>query len=415
MKKLVHRRNTCRACLSHDLKLIFNLKPTPIGDAYVTVENLDISQPSFPIDLFICNKCGLAQLTDVIDPKVLYGDYIYQTGSSSGLSEHFNAYATHVVERVKLTPNSLVVDIGSNDGTLLRSFKEIGMKVLGIEPASHIAGIATSSGIDSIPEFFSPALAEKIVQSRGNAKLITANNVFANIDDLISWVDGINILLAEDGVFVFESYYLSDLIENMVFDFIYHEHLSSFSVKPIKTLFENAGLKLVAVERVATKGGSLRYFVQRRGGPLKDDESVAKLLAHEETVGVYNPSTYIELSNKIDVLRKKTKNFLSKAKEDGKSIVGFGASITGTTLIYHYEIGKYLDFLVDDNVAKQGRFSPGLHLPVYSPEVINKLKPDYIVLLAWRFAEEIINKNIDYINNGGIFIIPNPEFRLCQK
>ncbi len=414
MKKAIYHRKTCRACEGYDLEKVFSLKPTPIGDAYVTSEKLNVIQPSYPIDLYMCKSCGLAQLADVIDPDILYGEYIYVTASSTGLSGHFQLYADSVINRCAINAGSLVVDLGSNDGTLLRYFQQRGMSVLGVEPAAHIASQATASGIMSIAEFFTPDLAKNIVAKHGRAKLITANNVFANIDDLMSWVAAVNELLDDDGVFVFESYYLADLVQNMVFDFIYHEHLSSFSVRPMQSLFERVGLELVAVERVATKGGSLRYFVQRPSGPLKKDGSVVEMLTLEESMGLYRIETFMAYAEKIDGLKEQTRTFLAKAKNEGKSIAGFGASITGTTLIYHFELSEYLDYLVDDNPAKQQRFSPGLHLPVLSTSALYERKPDYVLILAWRFADQIINSNEKYLHLGGTFIVPLPSLKICS-
>ena len=415
MVDVIYRRSDCRGCGSSDLDLVFSLKPSPIGDDYVTRARVNVTQPSYPIDLHMCNSCGLAQIMDVIDPEILYGEYIYVTASSMGLAEHFRSYADSVSERCSLNLDSLVVDIGSNDGTLLRRFQELGMKVLGVEPATHIAAQATTGGIKTIDKFFTPELARQIVAEYGCAELVTANNVFANIDDLMSWVNAVNELLASDGVFVFESYYLADLVQNMVFDFIYHEHLSAFSVKPIQSLFERVGLELVAVQRAATKGGSLRYFVQRPGGPLAKDGSVDEMRIFEDTIGLYRKETFRTFANKVNDLKEKTRNFLARAQSEGKSIVGFGASITGTTLIYHFEIGDYLEYLVDDNPAKQGRFSPGHHLPVLSSPVIYERKPDYVVILAWRFAEAFIKKNNDYLKGGGCFVIPVPDFKIVAN
>ena len=325
MANIIYRRSDCRGCGSRNLELVFSLKPSPIGDAYVTAERVNISQPSYPIDLHMCRHCGLAQILDVIDPEILYGEYIYVTASSTGLAEHFRGYADSVKDRCRLMSGALVVDIGSNDGTLLRCFQERGMNVLGVEPAAHIAAQATTGGIKTIDRFFTPDLARQMVVEHGYARLVTANNVFANIDDLMSWVDAINELLAGDGVFVFESYYLADLVQNMVFDFIYHEHLSAFSVKPIQALFERVGLELAAVQRVPTKGGSLRYFVQRPGGPFAKDGSVEEMRALEDSMGLYRKETFLAFADKINGLKEKTRKFLAQAKSEGKSIAGFGA------------------------------------------------------------------------------------------
>jgi len=312
-----------------------------------------------------------------------------------------------------LKSESLVVDIGSNDGTLLKYFKQKGMKVLGVEPATHIASDANSRGIETINEYFGPSVADEIVKKYQRAKIITANNVFANVDDLLVWVNGVDKLLDNDGVFVFESYYLVDVVNNMVFDFIYHEHLSAFSVAPMRVLFQRYGLELVSVERVSTKGGSLRYFVQRPAGPMIKDGTVEKALALENDMGLYRKSTFDIFYRKIDSLKEQLKEFLFKAKAEGKMISGFGASITVTTLIYHFEIGEYLDYLVDDNVDKQGRFSPGLHLPVYPTSVLYERKPDCVVLLAWRFSKHFMS------NHKGLkdcdFVIPVPNFEVVHN
>jgi SAM-dependent methyltransferase len=415
MTEVIHRRTDCRACGSADLELVFALQPSPIGDAYVTHDRIDQPQPSYPIDLHMCRDCGLAQILDVIDPGILYGEYIYVTASSLELTEHFRSYADTVIGRCGVAPGSLVVDIGSNDGTLLRPFRERGMRVLGVEPAAHIAAQATASGIETIAEFFTPEVARIIAGRHGRAKVVTANNVFANIDDLRTWVNAVDELLASDGVFIFESFYLADLVRNMVFDFIYHEHLSAFSVKPIRSLFLRAGMELVAVQRVATKGGSVRYFVQRPGGPLADDRSVAQLLALEDEVGLYRKETFTAFREKVDRLKAQTRAFLEKAKSEGKSVAGFGASITGTTLIYDFEIGEYLDYLVDDNPAKQGRYSPGLHLPVVPSAVLDDRRPDYVIILAWRYAEPFIKKNWAYLDGGGCFVVPVPELKFITR
>jgi hypothetical protein len=413
---VIHRRDSCRACESKKLELVFALKPSPIGDAYVTPEQCATPQPSYPIDLFMCRQCGLAQLSDVIEPDVLYADYIYVTSSSLGLAEHFDGYAVEVISKCHVPNGSLVVDIGSNDGTLLGKFKARGMRVLGVEPASHIAKAATAAGVTTVSAFFTSDLAAQLARDHGSASIITANNMFANVDDLYSLVKAIECLLAPDGVFVMESSYLGDLVDNLVFDFIYHEHLSSFSVRPVQELFKRVGLELAAVQHVPTKGGSLRYFLQRpTGGPLVVDGSVSDMLAWEERTGLYHEETFATFAATIDGLKKQLRNFLSEQRKMGKSIAGFGASITGTTLIYHFEIGEYLDYLVDDNTAKQGRFSPGLHLPVLPTSALLEKRPDCVVVLAWRYAEPFILKNGAYLDAGGTVVVPVPEFKIIRR
>jgi SAM-dependent methyltransferase len=409
-----HPHYACRCCESEQLDLVFALKPSPIGDAYVTREQCATPQPSYPIDLLMCQQCGLAQLSEVIDPNVLYGDYIYVTSSSLGLAEHFDSYAEEVIAKCQVPEGSLVVDIGSNDGTLLEKFRAFGMRVLGVEPAAHIAKAAATAGVPTVSAFFTPDLAVQLVREHGKARIITANNMFANVDDLYSLVRAIESMLAPDGVFVMETSYLGDLVDNLVFDFIYHEHLSSFSVRPIQELFKRVGLELAAVQHVPTKGGSLRYFLQRPGGGLVADSSVANTLAREEKTGLYRKETFAAFAATIDDLKKKLHAFLEEQRAAGKRIVGFGASITSTTLIYHFEIGEYLDYLVDDNTAKQGRFSPGLHLPVLPTSALLDKKPDCVVALAWRYAEPFMSKNGAYLDAGGTVVVPVPEFKIIR-
>lgn len=409
---VISRRSTCRLCSGQNLDLVFQLAPSPIGDAYVTKGQLRKKQKSYPIDLFLCRECGLSQLLDVIDPEVLYGDYIYLTGSSLGLRDHFQEYANNVIKKIMPSKESLIIDIGSNDGILLSYFKKSGYKVLGVEPARHIAERASLSGIETLPDFFNPQLTKKIIKEHGHASVITANNVYANIDDLKTFTQGIRSLMAPDGVFIFESFYLADVIQNMVFDFIYHEHLSAFAVKPIQSFFSQLGMELIDVKRIPTKGGSIRYYVQLKDGPRKIDSSVPSMIKFEEKFGLYNPETFHVFSDKVNALKTQTCDLMSDIEAQGKKIAGYGASITGTTLIYHFNMGNFLEYLIDDNRDKQGRFSPGLHLPVYSSEMLYEKMPDYAVVLAWRFAEPIINKHKEFINQGGHFIIPVPKLRV---
>lgn len=415
MAEIIHRRKTCRLCGSTNLDIAFQLAPSPIGDAYVTADRLGELQPLFPIDQFICLDCGLAQLLDVIAPEVLYGDYIYVTASSLGLDKHFQRYADSVMDTLRPAVDSLVVDIGSNDGTLLRAFKGHGMRTLGVEPAEHIAEAATAAGVETIGRFFTPDLAREIRATHGHASVITANNVFANVDDLQSMTNGIRELLAPDGIFVCESYYIADVVKNMVFDFIYHEHISSFAVTPLHSFFKQMGMRLIDVTRVPTKGGSLRYTVGLAEGPHVEAASVGAMLDQERREGVCDPKTYHAFSGRIDALRDQTLNLLGGLKNSGRGIAGFGASITATTLIYHFGIGEFLDYLVDDNRAKQGLFSPGLHLPVYPGAALEERKPDDTVILAWRYADPIIQAHTAYLSAGGRFIIPVPEVRVVAK
>ncbi len=407
---IIYKRKNCRGCLSEDLDLFFSLRPSPIGDEFVSKDKLNVKQEKYPIDLYMCNQCNLFQLIDVINPDVLYGNYIYVSESSVGLKNHFEDYSNHILKNCKIDKNSLVVDLGSNDGILLDFFKRSGMRVLGVEPAKMIAKIANENGIETYADYFSKKTVDKIISSHGKASLITSNNVFANIDDIRTWVDCVENLLDEGGVYIFESYYLLDVINNFVFDFIYHEHLTSFSVRPIQKLFKDFKMNLIRVESVNTKGGSLRYYVQKEKGRLEEDGSVQRYLSLEDKSNLYSKLTFDKFAKSIDDLKFQSYNFLLEAKKKNYSIAGFGASITGTTLIHHFELEEFIDYLIDDNKAKHGLFSPGIHLPVYPVEKIEELKPDIVYVLAWRFLSYFVKKN-NKLNWSGKIIHPVPKFR----
>lgn len=406
---VVTRRGTCRLCGSRDLERVLKLAPTPIGDACVAADRVDEPQDTYPLDLFLCMGCGLAQLIDVIDPDILYRDFWYETSISLGLVDHFERYAEEVLRRLAPADGSMVVDIGSNDGTLLKAFQDRGMKALGIEPSREIAATATKSGYETLPEFFTADLARKIRDQRGPAAIVTANNVFANIDQPGEVVEGIRELLANDGVFVLETGYALDLVQKGLFDNIYHEHLSYFSVKPLERFFDRLGMELVSIERVPTKGGSLRAFVQLAGGPLSRSPSVEEHLGLEATGRLHRPASFIAMGDKIDAARDALAGLLSDLDTGGKAIAGYGASVGATTLTYHFGLGEQLDFLVDDDELKQGLFSPGYHLPILSPDALYERRPDYVVILAWRYAEPITARHSRFLEGGGHLVIPLPE------
>jgi SAM-dependent methyltransferase len=412
MNATYYRRDTCRLCGSRDLDAALHYAPTPPADAYVPVEQVDVKQDVYPLDLYLCRNCGFAQLRDIITADSIYVDYIYETKSSLGLVEHFDRYAIAVVDRIRPAPGALVVDVGSNDGTLLRAFKKHDLQVIGVDPAREIANAATEAGIETLPAFFTAEVSRQIRERRGPATILTANNIFANVDDLDNFTDNVRSLLAPDGVFIFESYYLGDLIENMVFDFIYHEHLSSFSVAPLVGFFKRHGMALIDVERVPTKGGSLRYTVQLSDGPRPVSAVVNQMVDEERRRGLGQIKTFKAFADRIELAREHTVGLLSKLKNEGKTIAGYGASATSTTLIYHFDLGRFIDYLVDEYSRKQDVFSPGLHLPVLPPQALVDRKTDYALILAWRYFQPIVDKNRAFSDQGGRFIVPLPKLTI---
>jgi SAM-dependent methyltransferase len=409
MSELVYRRDDCRLCHGTNLELVLPLAPSPLPDAYVPESLLDVPQPSYPLDLYLCRDCGFAQLLEIAQPAAIYVDYIYETISSLGLVDHFAAYAQDVVDRISPAPGSLVVDIGSNDGTLLRSFQRRGFTVLGIDPARAIAQAATEEGIETLPAFFTVELAQSLAAERGHAAVITANNVIANIDDLDEVLTAVRELLAPDGAFVFESFYLGDLIRNMVFDFIYHEHISAFAVRPVEQFARRFGLELVDVQRVPTKGGSLRYTIQPEGGPRRATADVAELAAQEAAEGLDRPEIFAAFVDRIERVKRDVLAHLEPLHDQGKRIVGYGASATTTTLLHHFDLGGLIEYLVDDYGAKQGLYSPGLHLPVVPSEALYDRKPEVALICAWRYVDPIVQKHARYLEQGGQFVVPMPE------
>jgi SAM-dependent methyltransferase len=413
MSTLLYRRDTCRLCEGRNLELVLPLAPTPLADAYVPAEYVDEVQEVYPLDAFLCHDCGHVQLLDVIDPEILFRKYLYTSAGSPGLVEHFRAFADDLFNRVSVPQGALIVDIGSNDGTLLKVCRDRGLRVLGVDPAEEIARQATESGVETLAAFFTSELATDIRTERGAAAVVTANNVFAHADDLADVAEGVRRLLAPDGVFVFEVSYVVDLVENMVFDFFYHEHLCYHSVKSLAAFLRLHGMELIDIERVATKGGSFRGTAQLAGGPREEAPSISRLIALEQSGGFDKAQRYKVFAADIDRAGQAVDELLRPLKSQGKRIAGYGASATATTLIYHFGLGPHLEFIADDNPDRQDLFSPGHHIPTRSPQDIYDREIDYVVILAWRFAQPIIEKHRPFRERGGHFLVPLPVARIA--
>ena len=416
MSKSLRRRNRCRMCEGPRLELALPIKASPIADAYVPAARLGQVQPIYPLDLYLCLDCGHVQNLDIVDPETLFRDYLFLTSASGGLVEHFREYAAEVISRFGIRPGSLVVEIGSNDGSLLRFFKDRGMNVLGIDPAREIARQATQGGVPTLPEFFGSAVASSIRGEHGPASVIAANNVFAHADDLADIVNGVRDLLADDGIFVFEVSYLVDIIDKFLFDTVYHEHVSYHSVSPLARFFERLGMQLFDVQRIASKGGSIRGFAQRRaGGKRTQTAAVRDMIALEQQRGLGSLEPYRAYERRIGERKKALLDFLEKDSVRGALIAGYGASTTTTTLTWHFELTRKLAFLADDNPHKHGLFSPGVHVPVVPSEELYVRRPDYVIVLAWIYAEPIIKRHRRFLEEGGKFIIPLPELKVVGQ
>ena len=408
-------RQDCRLCGSQELELVMSLGTTPLANEFVKPADRGKPQDRFALNVHLCKGCGHVQLLDIVDPERLFRNYVYVSSTSPVFVEHFRRYAASICELTGLAAGSQVVEIGSNDGILLRFFKEAGMRVLGIDPAQEIAEAATRSGIETLPEFFDPALARKLRAQGWEASVIAANNVFAHADDLHGIVEGVAHLLKPDGIFVFEVSYLVDVVTKSLFDSVYHEHLSYHTVKPLVGLFERHGMEFVDAIRVESHGGSLRGIAKLKGGPLPRQSRVDELIALEASLGLDGPEAYREFIGRIERLRAQLLELLQRLKREGKRIVGFGAPAKATTLMFFFGIGPDLiDALIDESPLKQGLFSPGHHLPVVPSSALYDPvhRPDYAVVLAWNFAESIIKRHRRFLDDGGHFIVPLPTIEV---
>lgn len=411
MEGKYYRRVTCRLCDSAKVVSAVKFEPTPIGSIYLTRNKLQV-QESYPFDLCLCEDCGCIQLLDVISPEVIYGNYVYQTSISLGLPEHFCRYAEEALAAVAPKPDSLIIDIGSNDGTLLRCFQERRMKVLGIDPASVAVKTARSRGIETVQSYFDRALAKKIRFELGDVAIVTANNVIANIDTLGDFVDGIRDLIDPDGTFMMETGCGTSLLEKRLVDVVYHEHYSYFTVKPLDAFFRRHGMKLIDAYWIPTKGGSIRCFAQSDKSPVAPKPSVQEMIRMEESKGIGTMGPCRKMSAFIKERKENLVALLDGFRSQGKTIAGYGATVGVTTLLYLFDLNKRLDYLVDDDPARIGCFSPGYHIPVYSSVVLNEMKPDYVLILAWRYTDPIIKRHTEYVRGGGQFIAPLPELKI---
>ncbi|MEK6854530.1 MAG: methyltransferase domain-containing protein, partial [Nanoarchaeota archaeon] len=406
----VKEKQSCRVCTGKSLRNVLSLGSTPPANAFL--KSPKDPEQFFPLELSFCNGCGFVQLSHVVSPELLFKDYVYVSSTSPAFVQHFRDLSDLIVKRFKLQPNSLIVDIGSNDGVLLRPFKEKGMNVLGIDPAEKIAAMATANDIETLPIFFTVAVAKDTVKKYGKAKVVAATSVFSHVDDLDSFVEGVKELLSDDGVFVIEVYYLYELLEKNLFDTIYHEHLSYFTVKTISQLLKRLGMEVFDVSETDTHGGSLKVFAQKAGGLHKLQPSVKQFVAMEEAKHLYEAATYIDFAKKIEHNKTKLRQLLAGLKSKNKRIVGYGAPAKGNTLLNYFLIGPdVLDCIVDDSPWKQGLYTPGTHIPVVAFDELNRQRPDYILILAWNFAEPIMKKCAGFSN----FIMPVPTPQIINS
>lgn len=409
-EELMYRITTeCRSCGSKNLEKIIYFGDTALSDALLTKEMLDKPELKVPLTLAFCKDCTLVQILEEVKPEILFcRNYPYYSSVSKYLLEHFAKSANSIIQEKKLSANSLVIEAASNDGYMLKNFVEKDIPVLGIDPAEGQVKIANNKGIRSLNEFFTSELAKKLHEKDGlSADVFLANNVLAHVPDLNGFVDGIFTLLKENGTAVIEAPYLMDLIDHCEFDTIYHQHLCYFSVTALDKLFRRHNLFLNRIERVAIHGGTLRLFIEKVENP---QDSVKKLLTEEADRNVTDILIYKKFAERIHSIKSSLLQMLDKIKKDGKTIVGYGAAAKANTLTGYFGIGSnYLEAIADLSKFKQGLFFSGNHLPIVPPAEISEKNYDYMLILAWNFANEIMEQQQEFKNKGGKFIIPIPE------
>lgn len=383
-----------------------DLGQQPPSDAFLRRDDVEKPEPTYPLALSFCGECGLVQLGCVVDPNLLFRDYVYTTGTNNSLRANFKALVERLAERFKISETSLVIDIGSNDGTLLENYAPHTRKALGVDPSSA-ALLAEKKGIKTIRDFFTEAVAERVLREYGKAKLITATNVFAHVQELNSFMLGIETLLQKDGVFVSESGYLLDMVHTLGYDAMYHEHLRYYSLRPLTVLFEKFGMEIFDVERIPSHNGSIRVYVAKKGAYPKA-EAVGVLLNVEKREKLYDVQTFIAFAKRVNEHRESFSELLSGIRASGNRIVGIGAPAKGNTLLNSCGITpRIVEALLEKSELKIGLYAPGSHIPVVSEEKLFAEQPEYALLLSWNLTDELIHK-LKAKGYRGKFILPFP-------
>lgn len=405
----------CRSCGATPLAPVLSLGQTPLANALRDATALAAPEPTFPLDLAVCPRCSLVQITAEVPPDDLFRDYVYFSSFSDTMLKHAAALARQVIQSERLSRDSLVVEAASNDGYLLKNYQGAGVQVLGVEPARNVAKVAVERhGIPTRAEFFGREYARQLVQEGYRADVFHAHNVLAHVPDLNGFVAGIRTLLKPSGVAVIEAPYVKDMLDGCEFDTIYHEHLCYFSLTALDACFRRHDLVIRDVELVPIHGGSLRLFASPAESVESVSDRVTNLLAEEAAWGVNTFEPYRAFAERVAAIKKGLRELLTKLKADGKRIAAYGASAKGSTLLNFCGIGsETLDFIVDRSTVKQGKFTPGTRLQIHAPDKLLEEQPDYTLLLTWNFADEILRQQEEYRARGGKFILPVPLPRVA--
>ena len=400
----------CRQCGTPLQHTLVDLGMSPLCESFLTEAELNEPEAYYPLHARVCHSCWLVQLPEFVSPVHIFTEYAYFSSYSTTWVAHADRYCGMIKSRLGLGPKSFVVELGSNDGYLLQHFVALGVPVLGIEPATNVAESARKAGIPTLVAFFGPETARQVVADRGHADLIVANNVLAQVPELNDFTAGMAHLLAPEGVITIEVPHLERLLAENQFDTIYHEHFSYFSLGAVSRLAAAHGLTLIDVETLPTHGGSLRLYLAHRGSRHLVSIRIVHMLAEERRAGLEDLPAYYDFAGRVQRTKRELLSVLIEAKKQGKRICGYGAPGKGNTLLNYAAIGTdFLDFTVDRNPYKHGRYTPGMHIPIHSVEAIDDAKPDYILILPWNLKDEIVEQMRHVGKWGGKFIVPIPS------
>jgi len=407
-----HRRTTCRICKSKHVVEFLSFGPMPLANAFRAPEELASPEPRFNLSAVRCEDCGLVQVPDIVAPQVLFKSYRYFSSASRPMVEHFRTVAEEISARDLTDPGDLICEIGSNDGIFLQHL--VGKcRVIGVDPADNIAPAAALNGVTTVQKFFDLPTATTLREMFGPAKVIFAANCFAHIDDLDGMMKGIVTLLADDGVFIFENHRFADMLRGKCFDQVYHEHLAFYTLRPLEHLMELYGLRITDARTIPTQGESFQIRVARKHSGHPVCASVEAIRAEEDGLGLNDPRTYETFAREVNDLKGALVTLLKGLKATGKRIVGYGAPGKGTTLLNACGIGREtLDYVVDSTPIKQGRYMPGTAIPIRHPDILSEEPPDYLLLLAWNYADAILKQEQPLRDRGVRFILPVPKLQI---
>lgn len=407
-----HKNSHCRYCNGSRLTKFLSLGQHPPSNSFLRADQLSLEE-RYPLDVYVCEECCLVQLLDVVEAEQIFGDYLYLASTSRALKAHYAAVVADISSRFGLKSGDVVVDIGCNDGILLSGYPVDGLVRVGVEP-SKVADYAEAAGFNVVRRFFGPDAAREIVERYGKAKVVTATNVFAHVDNIGGFLDGVPLLLDDDGIYVIEASYLVDLIDQTLFDTIYHEHLCYLSLTPMVPFFERHGMEIFAAEKepIGASGPAIRVWAQKTGGPHEIRPSVAQMLADEKVWGVGDVAHYQRYSTQVEAIRRELRAMIDDVRVSGARVGAYGAPAKGNTLLNYVGLSSAeIECVAETNPIKQGLLTPGSHIPVVSEEEFLERMPQYALLLTWNYLDFFL-RNSDYIKRGGRFIVPIPTPRI---